>query len=103
MIAFDPSPAPAPVAPRKPSKLMVDLGAAIRATAEAARDQALAQVDADLAQVVEAIRSGSKEGEAVLRVRSDEDIAQIREWSRAEIARIKEETEAPDRRAQVGP
>jgi hypothetical protein len=93
MIAFDPSPAPAPVAPRKPSKLMVDLGAAIRATAEAARDQALAQVDADLAHVVEAIRSGSKEGEAVLRVRSDEDIAQIREWSRAEIARIKEETE----------
>lgn len=94
MIAFDPSPAPAPVTPRKPSKLMVDLGAAIRATAEAARDQALAQVDADLAQVVEAIRSGSQEGEAVLRVRSDEDIAQIREWSRAEIARIKEETEA---------
>jgi hypothetical protein len=93
MIAFDQSPAPAPAAPRKPSKLMVDLGAAIRATAEAARDQALAQVDADVAQVVEAIRSGSREGEDALRVRSDEDIAQIREWSRAEIARIKEETE----------
>ena len=57
MIAFDQSPAPAPAAPRKPSKLMVDLGAAIRATAEAARDQALAQVDADVAQVVEAIRT----------------------------------------------
>ena len=93
MIAFDQSPAPAPAAPRKPSKLMVDLGAAIRATADAARDQALAQVDADVAQVVEAIRSGSKEGEDVLRVRSDEDVARIREWSRAEIARIKEETE----------
>jgi hypothetical protein len=93
MIAFDPSPAPAPAAPRKPSKLMVDLGAAIRATAEAARGQALAQVDADVAQVVEAIRNGSREGADGLRVRSDEDIAQIREWSRAEIARIKEETE----------
>jgi hypothetical protein len=97
MIAFDQSPAPAPAAPaapRKPSKLMVDLGAAIRATAEAARDQALAQVDADVAQVVEAIRNGSREGEDALRVRSDEDVAQIREWSRAEIARIKEETES---------
>ena len=94
MIAFDPSPAPAPTTPRKPSKLMVDLGAAIRATAEAARDQALAQVDASVAQVVEAIRSGSREGEDALRVRSDEDVAQIREWSRAEIARIKEETES---------
>jgi hypothetical protein len=93
MIAFDQSPAPVPAAPRKPSKLMVDLGAAIRATADAARDQALAQVDADVAQVVEAIRHGSKESEDVLRVRSDEDVARIREWSRAEIARIKEETE----------
>ena len=91
MIALDQS--PAPVAPRKPSKLMVDLGAAIRATAEAARDQALAQTEADVAQVVEAIRNGSREGEAVLRVRSDEDVARIKEWSRAEIARIKEETE----------
>ena len=94
MIAFDQSPAPAPAAPRKPSKLMVDLGAAIRATADAARDQALAQVDADVAQVVEAIRNGSKDGEEVLRARSDEDVARIREWSRAEIARIKEETES---------
>jgi hypothetical protein len=95
MIALDQSPAAAtPAAPRKPSKLMVDLGAAIRATAEAARDQTLAQVDADVARVVEAIRSGAREGEDVLRVRSDEDVAQIKDWSRAEIARIKEETES---------
>jgi hypothetical protein len=73
---------------------MVDLSAAIRATAEAARDQAIAQVDADIAQVVEAIRGSAKEGEDVLRVRSDEDIASIKEWSRAEIARIKQETES---------
>ena len=86
-------PAPAPVAPRKPSKLMVDLSAAIRATAEAARDQALTQLDADVAVVVAEIRSGSKEGESALKQRSDEDIAGIREWSKAEIARIKEETE----------
>jgi hypothetical protein len=93
MINAAPAPPPAPVAPRKPSKLMVDLSAAIRATAEAARDQSLAQVEADVAAVVEQIRAGSKEGEGALRVRSDEDIAKIKEWSRAEIARIKEQTE----------
>ena len=94
MIDLEHAPAPAPAAPaRKPTKLMADLTSAIRATAIAARDQALTQVDADVAQVVEAIRSGSKEGEDTLRVRSDEDIARIKEWSRAEIARIKEETE----------
>jgi hypothetical protein len=93
MIELEPSPSPAPVAPRKPSKLMVDLTAAIRATAIAARDQALVQVDTDVARVIEAIRSGSRDGEGALRVRSDEDVAQIKEWSRAEIARIKEETE----------
>ncbi len=94
MIELDPSPAPAPVAPKKPSKLMVDLTAAIRATAVAARDQALAQVDTDVATVVEDIRNQSKDGETVLRQRSDEDVVGIREWSKLEIARIKEETEA---------
>ncbi len=94
MIDMEPAPLPAPVAPRKPTKLMTELSAAIRATAETARDQALTQVDADVAAVVEQIRAGSKEGEDLLRVRSDEDIARIKEWSRAEIARIKEETES---------
>ncbi len=93
MIELEPSPPPAPVAPRKPTKLMADLTSAIRATGIAARDQALTQVDSDVAQVVETIRAGSKEGEDALRVRSDEDIARIKEWSRAEIARIKAETE----------
>src|SRR4029079_16920222 len=87
------APATARPAPKKPSKLMADLSAAIRSTAETAREQALAQVDADVAKVVEEIRAGSKEGEDALKVRSDEDIASIREWSRGEIARIKEETD----------
>lgn len=94
MIDMEPAPPPAPVTPKKPTKLMTELSAAIRATAETARDQALTQVDADVAAVVEQIRAGSKEGEDLLRVRSDEDVAQIKEWSRAEIARIKEETES---------
>src|SRR4029079_12706379 len=87
------APATARPAPKKPSKLMADLSAAIRSTAESAREQALAQVDADVAKVVEEIRAGSKEGESALKVKSDEDIAAIREWSRCEIARIKAETD----------
>jgi hypothetical protein len=84
---------PAPVAPKKPSKLMADLSAAIRATAQAARDEALAKVDADVTSVVAEIRASSKLGEASLKQASDDEIVQIREWSKAEIARIKEETE----------
>ena len=88
--------APAPAAtsaPRKPSRLIAELAAAMRATAETAREQALAQVEADANQVVESIRARSTEGVAELRHRSDEDIAGIREWSKAEIARIREETD----------
>lgn len=80
-------------APRKPSKLIADLAAAMRSTAEAAREQALAQVEADSRQVVEAIRAQSTDGHSALRSRCDEDIVAIRDWSKAEIARVREETE----------
>jgi hypothetical protein len=82
------------VAPKKPSKLMADLAAAIRATTESARDQRLAQLDAEAHGIVEVIRSQSDEGAVGLRRRSDEDVAAIRDWAKAEIARIKEESEA---------
>jgi hypothetical protein len=84
---------PAPATPRKPTKLMADLSAAIRSTAQTAREQSLSQLDADVAAVVAQIRDGAKEGEGALRRQCDEDIAGIKEWSRAEIARIKEQTE----------
>ena len=93
MIELETAPTPAPAAPRKSTKLMADLATAIRATAEAARDHALVQVDADVAAVVDEIRSRSKDGEAELRQQADQDIVGIRDWSKAEIARIKEETE----------
>lgn len=88
---------PAEAAPalrtRKPSKLMADLTAAMRSTAEASRDQSLAQVEGEATAVVDAIREHSTGGQAALRHRSEEDIAAIREWSKAEIARIREETD----------
>ena len=92
MVEIEVPSAPA-AAPRKPTKLMADLSAAIRATAEAARDQALSQLDADAQQVTEKIREGATEGGAALRKRSEDDVAGIRDWSKAEIARIREETD----------
>ena len=93
----------APAAARKPSKLMADLSAAILATAAAARDQALEQLDADAKQVTESIREGAIEGGTTLRKRSDDDVAGIRDWSKAEIARIREETDGriATRKAQL--
>ena len=92
MVEIEAPAAPA-AAPKKPSKLMADLSAAIRATASSARDQALQQIEADAKQVTESIREGATEGAATLRKRSDDDIAGIRDWSKAEIARIREETD----------
>jgi hypothetical protein len=94
--AADNSPVPPPPAatPRKPTKLMVDLTAAIRATTEAARDQRLGQLDTEAEAVVGLIRAQSSEGVSALRRRSDEDVSAIRDWAKAEIARIKQESDA---------
>ena len=95
MVDMDTAVAPAPAAaPKKSSRMMVDLSAAIRATADTAQAQTLEQVHADSAQVVEAIRSSSTDGVTTLKQQSEDDIAAIREWSKAEIARIKDETDA---------
>ncbi len=80
--------------PRKPSKLMADLAAAIRSTAEAARDQRLGQTEAEASGITELIRAQSNEGVVGLRRKSDEDVAAIRDWAKAEIARIKEESDS---------
>ncbi|HEY4189176.1 MAG TPA: hypothetical protein VGM28_02035 [Candidatus Limnocylindrales bacterium] len=92
MVEIDVPTAPA-AAPRKPSKLMADLSAAILATAASARDQALQQLEADARQITETIRESATEGGVTLRKRSDDDVAGIRDWSKAEIARIREETD----------
>ncbi len=91
------------VAPKKPSKLIADLAAAMRTTAESAREQAVSQLEADATKVVEQIRAGATDGAAALHQRADDDIASIREWSKAEIARVREETDhrISDRKAAL--
>jgi hypothetical protein len=88
------TPTLAPRVARKPTKLMADLATAIRATTEAARDQALAWAAADAAQVTEAIRAAATEGALAIRRQSEADLASIKEWSKAEIARVREQTDA---------
>ena len=85
--------APLPRVTRKPSRLMADLTAAILATTETARDRALAAIEADATQVTEAIRSASMDGAERIRRQAEEDLVSIKDWSKAEIARIREETE----------
>ena len=95
MVDMDIAVAPAPAAaPQKSSRLMVDLSTAIRATAETAQAQTLEQVAPDSA----AGRGGDPRllhrWRHAAQAQSDEDLAGIREWSKAEIARISEETDA---------
>ena len=84
----------APVAPRrKPNKLMADLTRAMQTAAEAARSETLARLQTDAKAFVEEIHAKSGTEATELRSRAEEDIAGIRDWSKAEIARIREETD----------
>jgi hypothetical protein len=79
---------------RRPTKFMAEMSRAMQGAAEAARDETLARLEADLKTVVEEIHAASTVEAAELRRRADDDVAAVREWSKAEIARIREETEA---------
>lgn len=79
---------------RRPTKFLADLTAAMRTAAEAAREQALAQLRDESQAVVGEIQAASATGADAIRRQADDDVAAIREWSKAEIARIREETDA---------
>lgn len=92
--------APTPVAPRDESRggkrenpLVAGLVKAMREAAVASRAETTTRLQAEAAARIEAIRAGSTDEAAALRKRVDEDIAEIREWSKIEMARIKAETE----------
>jgi hypothetical protein len=82
-----------PTTPRRPTKLMADLSRAMQAAAEQARDETMTRFDTDAKAVVEEINSASTVEAANLRRRADDDVAAVREWSKAEMARIRERTE----------
>ncbi|HEY7826596.1 MAG TPA: hypothetical protein VIB99_00095, partial [Candidatus Limnocylindrales bacterium] len=91
--------APAPsrstsAAPAKPpTKFVLDLTRAMQAAAEESRAQTLNQFQTDAKTYIEEIHSRSAVEATELRKRSDDDISGIQDWSKAEIARIREETQ----------
>lgn len=92
--AVAPVEAAAPVAIRKPNKLMADLAKAMQTAAEGARTDTLTKFSTDAKAHIESINVASATEAADLRRQADDDIAGIRDWSKAEIARIREQTEA---------
>ena len=93
--AGEPAPAAAPSgAPnRRPNKFLADLTRAMQVAAEQARVATLDQFRGDGTAVVERIHARSATGATELRRHADDDVAAIKDWSKAEIARIREETE----------
>jgi hypothetical protein len=87
------TPASTGPARRQPSKFMADLTAAMLAAAESQRTMTLSQLQADAKVYTEDIHGRSAELASDLRKRADDDVAGVREWQKAEIARIKEETD----------
>ena len=92
-----------PAPRRKPNKLMADLTRAMQTAAESARDEALTRLQSDAKAYVETVHTRSATEAEQLRLTADADIAGIREWSKNEIARIRDETDqkVSDRKAQL--
>ena len=80
-------------AARQPSKFMVDLTRAMQGAAETAKADTLARFSADAKAHIESIHAATAVEATELRKQADDDVAAIREWSKAEIARIREETD----------
>jgi hypothetical protein len=83
----------AETAGRKPNKFMADLTRAMQGAAETAKADTLARFSADAKTHIESIHAATAVEATELRKQADDDVASIREWSKAEIARIREETD----------
>jgi hypothetical protein len=74
--------------------LVAGLIRAMREAALASRAETTSRLQAEATARVEAIRTDGTEESVALRKRVDEDIAGIRDWSKGEMARIRQQTEA---------
>ena len=78
---------------KKPSKFLADLTRAMQGAAEASRAATLEQFQAEAKTHIEEVQARSADGATELRKTADDDIVTIRDWSKAELARIREETD----------
>ncbi len=73
--------------------LVAGLVKAMREAAVASRAETTTRLQTEATARVEAIRTSGTEESSALRKRVDEDIASIRDWSKGEMSRIRQETE----------
>ena len=92
--APDSLPAQDPAPARRPTKFLTDLTHAMQVAAEQARAATLEQFRVDGSAYVEQIQGRSVADASALRRHADDDVASIKDWSKVEIARIREETES---------
>jgi hypothetical protein len=78
---------------RRPTKFLTDLTHAMQVAAEQARAATLEQFRVDGSAYVEQIQGRSVADASALRRHADDDVASIKDWSKVEIARIREETD----------
>ena len=83
----------APTAARKPNKFMADLTKAMQAAAETARERHPRPVQRRGQGPHRGDPRRVRDEATDLRKQADDDVAGIRDWSKAEIARIREETD----------
>src|SRR6185369_349348 len=79
--------------PRRDNPLVAGLVKAMREAAVASREETTARLAAEAAARIEAIRGRATTEATGLRKRADDDVSAIREWSKAEMARVRQETE----------
>ena len=80
-------------ADRKPNKFMAELTKAMQGAAETAKADTLARFAGDAKAYIETSHATTANEATELRKQADDDVAAIRDWSKAEIARIREETD----------
>ena len=78
---------------RRPNTFLADLNRAMHTAAESARSTTVSHYQADAKAFIEQIHGSSATDVNEFRKQADDDIGGIRDWSKAEIARIREETE----------
>ncbi len=80
-------------AARRPNRFLADLTQAMRVTAEQARQATIEQFQADAKAYVEQLRARSADESVELRNHAESDTTAIRDWSKAEMERIRVETD----------
>jgi len=80
-------------AARHPNRFLADLTQAMRSTAETARQATIDQCQADAKAYTEQLHARTDDEAASLRKAAEADVSAIRDWSKAEMERIRVETE----------